>query len=218
MKNDAFGKLKHATAMYLACNEVYGSEFENWDPAALRMQLEDDFKDVPRDAVDKIQAAIILRKNDLFHDSVGVFANVCNTLTHGLNNNDNFVPNDLEDLSWGVTEAFLIDGISPDERPFSPNVCRYVALTLADMGIFQPPHSLRWANYPQAMIENNQNALVGDEVLYKQFYDRQNTAVSGVQGYLNARMTELVKEIESLELKQVDKAYLLKLKQRFVKS
>jgi hypothetical protein len=214
VKTERLAQARHATTWYLASLELYGEEFEDWDPAALRTQLTEDVPGLPPQAVEKAMAAVALRSNHLFHESVGAFTGICNTLSFGMAMADNFVPAGLEDLSWGVTEAQLIDGVNPAELPFAPAIRRYVGVTLDQHGFYQPPRCLEWADYPRGLQEANQQALAADAALYQVYWDQQKRMNAALQQYLAQRMNGLLQEVRGMEFKVVDQTFLNKLLQQ----
>ena len=130
-------------------------DFADADPLSLEHELRREFGSASARTLTKINAALaLLMRPQLFSSSLGFFTAICAGL-NGLVCGSPEAPGsirqtmmlpDSDDILWAVTEASLLLGDRYDEQ-FSPNIKRWVGMTLADEGFRMAPEMLHWADY-----------------------------------------------------------------------
>jgi hypothetical protein len=192
--------------------DKYGSEFLEWDPLTVNLQIASDFGFAPRQALlDKVQAGSSVFTTNLFHLSLEAFSTISNTLNLGVTTSELFLPADLDDVLWGVSEVRLLEGTELNDTKFSHNIARYVGFLLADGGIQHPPSVLSFAEYPEHESSNVQNNIVEqDAVLYQAFWTRQLQEKEELEVINKNKLYALFSQLRQLPLKLdfefVDKA------------
>lgn len=139
------------TLLVLFCDR-HGMEAVGWTPHAIVATVREDAgKDVPRQNLDKLLAAITVLTTNYFYRRIAYF----NELSHVLCG-DSFSPHawrplEATDAAWAITEALFIN--PPDmpkdgSGPFATEIARYVDMVLANEGIHPPPAVLRIGKGP----------------------------------------------------------------------
>lgn len=202
-------KKTFTTTLLAILYDKYNAEFMEWDPIALALQIRDDFGvDVPSSINDKIQAGCTLFTSNAFHTNLETFSNICNVLNFELISNKHFIPADIEDCSWGCTEAKLLEGQSYDTDEFSENIKNYVGFMLNKEGLYKPPSMLKFANYPAKTLEDTQHAWADDEIMYGVFWDKQQEKKGELERLVQQRMSDLFAQLKNLPLKRINSNFI----------
>lgn len=124
-------------ALIALITKEYGAECYEWEPAVLRIELQEDFNCIITDLQsDKIQAGITILTTELYENNVPVFETLNYLLNHQPDNLDELNPLEPEELICGLTEAYLIKG---EKLEFSPEVRVYAGVIFNSYGMHRPP-------------------------------------------------------------------------------
>lgn len=138
--SEAFTKeCSPALVLYSICVAKFGTEIHDWEPETLWMEIQDEFKtDAHECCKDKLQAVITLVTTNNFWENFQAFEGVCKAFSCHSPDFENLTPLSVEECSWGVAEAHLLDE-TPEE--FSEEVRGYVREILRLHGyLISPPH------------------------------------------------------------------------------
>jgi hypothetical protein len=194
-----------ATSAMALLMDRWGSEFIEWEPPTVEMELRADFGIEPSAGLqDRIQAASALLTSNLFFLSLESFAVICQALNLGTTATDMFIPPDLDDVLWGVSEAYVLLGDTAREEKFSHNIALYVGKLLDDAGIRKPPSILSFAEYPTEQASGSIEAAETDEVFFKSFWDAQEQERDALETENGIRLMLLFRQLASLPLKSGD--------------
>ena len=109
----------------------YGEQALDWDPLTIRMEITDDFRVSPADAVmNKICAMQIVMTSSDFFERIDAFVNVCNALSEGDPFFEVFTPLEPEEIAYAISTVAM----NRDMRPFNPTIKRYVKEVLKAEG------------------------------------------------------------------------------------
>ena len=142
---DSFG-----TTLLIAAIDSFGIECLSWEPETLEMEIKTTFDiDIPEANLDRLQAAMSILTSNLFYVSLEAFNVTCNSLNFSKVDGKTFIPADIEDIMWGITEATLLLGVDANKNEFSRDIRLYVGKVLESEGILDPPSILRFADMRQ---------------------------------------------------------------------
>jgi len=192
--------------------DKYEVEFLTWDPITVNLQIAEDFGIEPDEALlDKINAGSCLFTSNLFQISLPVFLNVCNVLNLGVATSEMFLPADLDDVYWGITESKLLLGDVDEETPFSHDVGRYVGLLLSQEGVYEVPPLLSFAEIDEKQMGNMADNLTEqDPVMYKAFWTRQQDSKDQFEEVNQQKLHTLLLQLRELPLKQLNMDWINK--------
>jgi len=202
--------LTYTTPVMAIMTDKFGTEFVEWDPLTVNMEIKSAFGIEPSEILqDKIQAASGLLTTNLFYLSLEAFSAICNTLNLGVTASEIFLPADLEDSLWGITEAKLLSG--PEmETDFSHNIARYVGFLLSEAGFRKPPTILAFAEYNEAEEQRTREAfLPEDEVLFKTFWENQKQERDGLEEINKLKLHTLFRQLDEIPV-PYDKEFVKK--------
>ena len=190
----------YTTSAIVLLSDEFGTEFMSWDPITTGMELENTYGFEPSSELqDRIQAGCTLFTSNLFHLSLETFAPVCNALNFGTVTSSSFLPPDLDDVLWGVTEARLLLGEVYDEQDFSHNIARYVGTLLSQGGIRKIPRLLQFAE----MSEGEDPDLEGtgdDPEMFQAFWDTQQAERDSLELDNRKQILLLMQQLQHLPL------------------
>jgi hypothetical protein len=190
-----------STSAVILLVDAWGVEFLDWDPATVEMELGTTFGIAPTpEILDRINAAVSLFNSNLFFLSLETFSAVCSALNFGVVSSEVFLPADLDDVLWGVSESRVLLGEMATETDFSHNVARYVGQLLAQEGIDEPPAILAFAEVDTRRSGIDSAAFV-DEVEAQVYYADQTDKKEGLESENNARLLSLFQQITRLPLR-----------------
>lgn len=186
----------------------YGTEFIEWDPITIGLTLKDRFGEVPpRYLMDRIQAGSAIMTSDLYFKSLETFNNINDVLNLGLMDAGTFIPATLDDILWGVTESKLMLG-DMFTGDFSHDIAGFTGYLLGREGIYTPPSTLSFAEYAQEDAVDDQQDLFGDDVLYKEFWNRQHDTRKQLEVDAQKKLRELFRQLKELPVKDIDKDFV----------
>jgi len=189
-----------STALALLVDE-FGTECLEWDPATLELEIRDLYRFQPdTELLDMVNAAASLHASNLFQLSLETFAAICNALNRNVVTSEMFLPPDLDDVLWGVTEAKILLGDIYDETKFSHNISRFVGALLSSEGVRKPPALLAFAEYPEDFSEN-EDALADDPEAFELYWQSQSGDMEEMEAANAAKIRMLFKQLADTPLK-----------------
>jgi len=192
----------YTTSALILCSDAFGSEFIEWDPITLELEIKTQYGFSPSEnLLDMIQAGCSLYTSDLFFKSLETFAPLCNALNFGTVTSELFLPPDLDDILWGCSEAKIILGNTYDENDFSHNIARFTGALLDEQGDYTPPRILKFAEYPEDRDKTSHDAFEGDTVGYGAWQDTQNEERDMLEEWNKRKIRALMVQIKQLPIK-----------------
>lgn len=145
----------YATILLIASVDKFSTECFDWDPEVLYEELEKEYTiKLPRINKDKLQAIIISITNNYFYKDLQSFIIICQALNNISPDFIHLTPLGSDDILWAVYEVFIND--EPEKslsELFDENIKRFIGYTLLKEGIYELPHLLKYAIYPENMIK-----------------------------------------------------------------
>ena len=187
-----------ALALFL---DQFGTDALEWDPNAIQMEITDAFNIEASDTLmDRLLAAItVLTSNTVFVD-VNSFMMICNSLNRGVLLSNSWVPADLDDVLWGVTEMRMLLGDDFDDKDFSHDIKRYVGILLQQQGIKKVPSVLRFAEFSEDMDEIY-DAYGGDAIMEQAFWDSQQKEKDSLEIENQDILSQYMAQLSALPIK-----------------
>ena len=182
--------------------DEFGTEMFEWDPITLSLEIRDTYGFEPSmDLQDKVQAVSALLTSNLFFLSLEAFSTVCDAFNFGAVTSEIFVPADLDDVLWGVTEAKILLGEDYTPDGFSHNIARFVGVLLSQEGISDPPKMLAFAEYDETQASRIHDISTSDPVMYKAYFDDQQSYVNELDLVNKNKLVALLDQLSNLPLK-----------------
>lgn len=190
-----------ATSAVLLLVDRFGMECLAWDPITLGLEIKGTYGFEPsQDLLDRVNAASVLYTSNLFHLSLETFNAVCNAFNLGTVTSETFLPADLDDVLWGITEARVLTGDMFEETEFSHNIARYVGALLAESGIRKAPSVLGFAEYPEEASVTDEG-LGDDPEAYEMYWQDQKAENDNLERINNVKLMALFQQVSALPLK-----------------
>lgn len=183
--------------------DLYGTEVMEWEFQTLRMELADDYGIELSEINDaKLQALIVSLTTDGFYTDFIVFSSIANALSNKPVDYGDLEPTEPEDMAWAVFEVLSLDGTGHPK--FTPEICRYVGVCLAEAGMHKAPKSLRFANYPDNHGPGTENLLTDDPALFNGFYTRNQEDAAAVDAHVQHRFSVMIDQLNEVPFRQGD--------------
>jgi hypothetical protein len=180
----------------------FGTEYLNWEPETIEMELRGLGVVADNDLKDKIMAVTVLLTSDAFHVDFATWNNLCQVFNFDTNSSELFVPASIDDALWGCAEARILEGPADfDGQGFTPDIARYVGQMLVSEGITDPPSVLNFAQIDTNELERRDTVLASDEFLFKSYYDKQQDIGTSLEEGLVNKTKELLRQLKTLPLK-----------------
>ena len=189
-----------ATSAIAILMDAWGTEFMEWDPVAVDLELKNEFGVEPTpELMDRIHAASTLFTSNLFFLSLEQFSAVCNAFNFGVVSSELFLPADLDDVLWGVTEAYILLGEDAEETESSHNIGRYVGTLLSQVGITKTPSVLKFAEFDE-YERGIEDKAFEDDVESQLYFDQQDEARENLEADNNVRVMMLFRQLAAIPL------------------
>lgn len=180
--------------------DKFGTECLEWDPTTLSLEMKGAFGSEPEDEVfDRIMAAINMLTSNNFMVDVHAFMATCNTLNFGVTMSGLWVPADLDDVLWGVTEARLLLGDEFNEDDISHDVKRYVGVLLQQEGVKDIPRVLAFAEIDEDVTKTYEE-YDGDEIFNEVFTEDSQEEVEDLEVSNKKQLSSLMKQLSQLPI------------------
>jgi len=203
---DTFG-----TSLFAILLDNYGTEFLQWEPLSIRLQLEDDFNaKIPVRNEHKLWSLVTAYTTNQFHISLEIFHNTCKALSNSAVDFSMLIPIIPDEAAWGVTEvlANIPSNNDPDDNhQFSHEIAQYVGLCLYENGIWDPPTILCFAEIPTPVTDET---FAGDTAFFEASYQNIRRHKEELDKSLQRRFRDLATELDSLPLKNRERFLTLK--------
>jgi phosphohistidine swiveling domain-containing protein len=147
---------------------------------------------------DRIQAGSVLFTSNLFQVSLETFNAVASAMNFGVVASEIFLPADLDDVLWAVTEAKILMGAEFD-TDFSSNIRNYVGVLLAQAGIHNVPSVLSFANNTD--LESKVPEILNDPEIERVFWEGQQHDKDFLEAANNVRLKHMFEQLRVLPLK-----------------
>lgn len=172
----------------------------DWDPEMIQMSLQELNIQLSLAAMSRLLVAINIFTSDKFRQDAESFIKFCNVLSGDTLSNTAFDPADLDEITWGIVEANLISPPLKDEaKPYSDDVCAYVARVVKDNGLMSTPPMLQLAG----PIERE--ALPGefsdDPMMFSAIYEAEERKADELSQLIKDRLSTLLTQVEKLPLR-----------------
>jgi len=199
-----------ATCSLAILVDRFTTAFFDWDPATLALEIKHEYGiEPPNYLTDRVQAGAALFTTDLFHVAIEAFTATCNAFARSPVLKGVFLPPDLDDCLWGVTEAVLLEGPTEDEVvPFSQPVARYVGLLLQQSGIKEPPSMLAFAEYPETDVLPESLAGTEDTTMFEANWARMAQRPAVLESANLSTLQELYRQLLTLPVRDLDLSYV----------
>jgi hypothetical protein len=148
---------------------------------------------------DRIMSGIALLTSNAFFVDLQSFMDTCNALNFGVVMSNTWIPADLDDVLWGVTEARMLLGDDFNVDDFSHDVKRYVGVLLQEEGINKIPSVLNFAEIDDK-VEETFEAYGGDEVMEQAFWDNQQSEKDNLERENNAKLMRMMQQLKALPI------------------
>jgi hypothetical protein len=181
--------------------DEFGTECTEWDPDSLGMEILDAFNvDASDELLDRLIAGMALLTSNSFFVDVNAFTAICNSLNRGVVMSDSWVPADLDDVLWGVTEALFLLGDDYNVEDYSHNVKRYVGVLLQQKGIKKIPSVLSFAEIDEDAVDVY-DAYGGDEIMEQAFWDAQQEEKDNLESDNVALINQYMDQLRTLPIR-----------------
>jgi hypothetical protein len=131
---------------------------------------------------------------------VNAFTAICNSLNRGVVMSDSWVPADLDDVLWGVTEALFLLGDDYNVEDYSHNVKRYVGVLLQQKGIKKIPSVLSFAEIDEDAVDVY-DSYGGDEIMEQAFWDAQQEEKDNLESDNVALINQYMDQLRTLPIR-----------------
>jgi len=197
-------KESFGTALMAVLIDQYSTDFFDWDPKALYMQIMDDFHvDTPDINKDKIGAMLVSLTTNQFFQNSDMFASICKALSSSGVDFGVFSPATPEEMSWGVTEVLLNNPPDPERGndSFSDEVAAFVGMMLTQQGVLNPPNTLQFAIYPtNNPVEDIELMFADDPVMFEAAMKNQLIAKQEVEQNTKETLSMLKRQLSLLPI------------------
>lgn len=195
-----------ATVLLVIAADLLGPEFLQWDPEAIRMELDEALgTKLPEYSLNRLMAAIELVTSDVFYRDLPTFNRLCVALFHGILIVETFEPADAIDIAWGITEAMLIWPPDPkDESPFSEDIIAYIAAEMKNEGIMMPPDVLRLGGGDGKLWEKVQMDFSDDPGMFASIYAIERARTDEINALVKAKLRNVLDLLNELPLNTGD--------------
>lgn len=197
-----------ATTLLTILLDEYGTDLLGWDPRTLASEVSTDYgAQMPPVNTDKIGALITVMTTDRFETDWECFNAACSAFGNEPSDPDLLSPVTPEQMAWGITEAAMS---RPDAAlELSPEVRRYMGVTLAHNGLLRPPAILEAAD-----IMEPPPAFEGDPELHQAWFASQASDAAWVTDYCRSNTIALIQQLDALPLEHRDSEAWGKFRQR----
>ena len=196
-KGDAF-----ATSLVTMMIDSFGTEFLEWTPYTIRLEIEENFHVSPTTKnFNLLMAGVCLLTQDSFYKSVPDFNQLCLVLSGELLHPALFEPADAASVAWGITEAMLLAPPDDLNNAFSPDIAGYVGEVLADEGILSPPDVLKIGHFNRSIMQTLDSTYSDDAELLSGIMQAQQNKTEDINEFIKKRLRALVDQLEILPLK-----------------
>lgn len=196
----------YTTCIVAVLIDSYGTEWLNWQPETIEMELTSQGIDVTPSLKDKLMVANTLLTTDTIHRDVLAFNNAVQVLNFGKISAEHFIPASLEDIMWGCLEMYIMEGKEDfftgynGKDAFSGDISYYVGKFLLDHGITKVPSMLKFAKIDQRDLDRRDKNIAEDPGLFDAYWDRQESDLKELEDDMKERSDELMQQLKMLPI------------------
>ena len=194
-----------ATSAMAIMMDRFGTDFIDWEQETLEMEVRGLCHNPDEDLMDKISAACLVLSSDTPHWDTATFNNVTQIFNFDSLESSSFIPASLYDILWGCSEMRLLEG--PEDygkADFSPDIKAYVGTILIQHGITAPPSVLEFADISEEMIQDRDDNLGADSIMFESYWDEQRDLVNDMEEFVKKRVDKLLAQLIELPLSNMD--------------
>lgn len=189
------------TTMIAIAVEVLDENFFDWDPEALRLELEGLLRvKCSEIAFNRMMGAINVATSNAFYQSLPDFVRIVDALADGTPPHVLALP-DAYDLAWGMTEALLLwPPDENDDEPFNQEIVDYIGAALDHEGFTTPPDILRLGLRADSenLLQKVQMEFAEDPVMTQAVMQTQRDKTTEIERNLQADLRLLFGQLKSI--------------------
>lgn len=191
-----------ASVLVMVLVDEFGTEFFSWEPETLTLEIQDRWKvSLPEKNSDKVWALVLHLTTNEFTRNVDAFMHICNSLSGDGASFDTYELPTATEICWGVTECFAFE---PPEDAFSEDIKAFVVETLKLYGYHRVPKLLEKFVQMPVDAARIDETLTMDGIDYNAFWDSQMRRNIELDQSLVSRLTAMIRQLASVELKEAD--------------
>ena len=190
-----------ATCLLFLCMDEWGTDLTTWEPDTLPYAAQTAWNaNIPQANRDKIWALVTHLTTDSFYSNLEAFIHICGALSGRGVDFEQFDPVEVDELCWGITEAFLISPMEKDEQ-FNEEILAYIEQRLEYEGFQKVPHMLRKFVKIPAREEAIDQTLTSDGIGFENYWKMQESRLANLDIWLKERLAALFMTLENLPLR-----------------
>lgn len=172
----------------------------DWDPETIGLSLQELNIQLTAAAMSRLLVAIQIFSSNRFRQDLPTFNQFCNVLSGDVLTNDAFDPADLDEVAWGLTEAYLISVPDKnDPNPYSEDVKSFVARLVDDAGLMSTPSILQLGEPTEQ--RSLPAEFTDDPTMFSAIYAAEDQKNNDLSELLRDRLSLLLAQIQQLPLR-----------------
>ena len=183
----------YALQLLISFLDAYGPEAASWAYETIVLELSSDAPAVEAVCVDRLLMAIKVLTEDSFYRELPTFLEVCDVLTGG--RPGGYSLPDAEEVSWGITEAWMIAPPQDPEQPFSIDIVAYVDRICHDEGLVWRPDVLAFAGLDHVSAIND---YADDPDAFAAIRGAADERAADIKNTIRARLLDLAGRLKRL--------------------
>ena len=108
-----------------------------------------------------------------------------------------WLPADLDDVLWGITEASLLNPEQFKEKEFNSDIRKFVGLLLSEQGINKIPESLSFAILPEESQSRLTEAM-GPDMMDEGYWERLDQEREELVETSNIKLKGMLQQVATL--------------------
>lgn len=196
----------YATVLVMLVLHRYGrvsvwddDDDEAWSPQTRRMELEQDFGQVPAGTQNLLEAGVAVCTTNFFYKDIRRFIVLVNTICgDGPDSIDE--PPDAAEVLWALTEAALLwpPDQDPNDTEFSPDIRRLIGEVTHDEGITKPFDLLRLGYRPRQNLGMTPDMFTEDPDMAMALGQGPDTHSEDMRAMVLDNLTRLHQQLHTL--------------------
>jgi hypothetical protein len=196
------GTHSFATSLVVLMVDHFGTEWLEWTPLTIRMEIRDDFKVQPTQMnFDLLMAGVSLLTQDSFYWSLPDFNDLCNILSGEPMHPGLLDPADAASCAWGITEALLLSPPDDLNDSFSEEIQAYIGHALKQEGIVTPPDILKIGRFDRKIVQKIRTDFQDDPEMFAGIYKAEQAKTEEINNFVKSRLRDLVGQLQTLPIK-----------------
>lgn len=196
----------HATTLMAVAVRNYGTDFLEWDPITIQIELEEDFGvELPSEVFDKVMAAVAVLTTDRVYYSVPLFDEVINSFVGLGFSTDEDTPT-VEELCLTVAEIYLLDPepsvAEREHQRWSHDIRRYCRVILDDEGFSYAPRVLDFVPDRQVSVPTGADEPDGSRL--GSIIAEQEARRDEIDAWVDQQVEKIVAELQAVGINPSD--------------